>query len=465
MSRLALFSISPRKAGLLVLIAAVSAAIAFAPVDGIGQKPMFGLAVVVATVLLFATGALHGLAITAVFFLLALASDTTPIPVLASGLWANATLLIFGGLIIGTAAERSGLGKFIARGVLKPFLGSYPSLLFGILAGCGALGLLVPSTMGRLAITLPIVMSLAREVGYAPGSNGYAAAVLTAVAGNFLTAYGILPANLVNVIANGAAEAQYGPLVGYVDHMLINAPVLMIVKGATFLGLALLLFPAGPPTRPPPEDPVPMGRPARRLAVLLGITVVVWATDFLHGLKPGWVACVAGIACLLPPVSLMRVRETLELNRLNAVLSVPAVLGLASVLTHSGAGDLISSSLMGLVSIQGRSPEFGFATIAVVASVVSLLATTVGTIAIMTPLLGTVAEATGLSLQGALAAEMAGLQSLFFHYEAVPIMVGIAIGRVSPATALRLLAPLAATGLLLIVPLQILWLKLIGIIP
>jgi di/tricarboxylate transporter len=465
MSRLALPAISFRKAATLVSIAIVTAAIPFVPIPGVEQKPLLGLAVVVATVLLFATGALHGLAITAVFFVLALASDAAPVKVLASGLWANATLLIFGGLIIGTAAERSGLGRFVARSVLKPFLGSYPSLLFGILMGCGALGLLVPSTMGRLAITLPIVISLAKEVGYAQGSNGYAAAILTAVAGNFLTAYGILPANLVNVIANGAAEAQYGPLVGYVDHLLINAPVLMVAKGATFLVLALLIFPAPPPKPPAAEDAAPMGRDARRLAVVLAITVVVWATDFLHGLKPGWVACVAGIFCLVPPISLMRARETLELNRLNAVLSVPAVLGLASVLTHSGAGDLISGSLLGFVTLEGRPAAFGFATIAVISAIVSLLATTVGTIAIMTPLLGTVAAATGLPLKAALAAEMAGLQSLFFHYEAVPIMVGIAIGRVAPLTAMRLMVPLAASGLLIIVPLQILWLRLIGIIP
>jgi hypothetical protein len=60
---------------------------------------------------------------------------------------------------------------------------------------------------------------------------------------------------------------------------------------------------------------------------------------------------------------------------------------------------------------------------------------------------------------------MAGLQSLFFHYEAVPIMVGIAIGRVAPVTAMRLMVPLAASGLLIIVPLQVLWLRVIGIIP
>jgi len=293
MSRLGLPAVNLRTVITLVLIAAVTAAIPFLPIPGVGQKPLLGLAVVVATVLLFATGALHGLAITAVFFVLALASDAAPVKVLASGLWANATLLIFGGLIIGTAAERSGLGRFVARSVLKPFLGSYPSLLFGILMGCGALGLLVPSTMGRLAITLPIVISLAKEVGYSQGSNGYAAAILTAVAGNFLTAYGILPANLVNVIANGAAEAQYGPLVGYVDHLLINAPVLMIAKGATFLVLALLIFPAPPPTPPAAEDAThgpgrpPAGRAACDHRRGLGDRLPAWAETGLGRLCRG----------------------------------------------------------------------------------------------------------------------------------------------------------------------------------
>lgn len=454
-----------RRIAILIAIAAVSAGIATLPSSTGDQRAMMGLAVVVATVSLFATGVVHGLVISAVFFVLALSSATAPVGVLLSGLWANATLLIFGGLIIGAAAERSGLGRYVARGLLRHFLRSYPLMLLGILIGAGALSFLIPSTTARLAITLPIVIGLAKEAGYETGSSGYAAAILTAVAGNFFTAYGVLPANLVNLIAHGAAEQLYGRQVGYFEHLLLYAPVLTIAKGATFLGLILVLFRAPAPVPIPGGDRLPMGRDARRLAILLGFTVLLWATDFIHGLKPGWIALGAGLLCLLPPIALGHAREALDQHRLNAVLSVPAALGMASVLTHSGAGDLISSTVLGLVQLEGRSAAFGFTTIAVTTSVVSLLATTVGTVAIITPLLGTVGAATGLPIKAGLAAEMVGLQCLFFHYESVPVMVGIALGGVAPAVAARLLVPLAITGLIVVMPLLLLWLTLLGVVP
>lgn len=465
MSKPSVFGLNFRQGAVLAGIAALAIAIALLPSPGADQRPMLGLAVVVATVSLFATGVVHGLVISGVFFVLALVTATAPVGILVAGLWANATLLIFGGLIIGAAAERSGLGRYVARGLLRHFLKSYPHFLLGIMIGAGALSFLIPSTMARLAITLPIVIGLAKEAGYPQGSAGYSAAILTAVAGNFLTAYGVLPANLVNVIAHGAAEQLYGRQVGYFEHLLLCAPVLGLAKAVTFLTLALVMFRAPPPTPVATTDRSPMGRDAKRLAVLLGMTVVLWATDSIHGLKPGWIAFGTGILCLLPPISLMRPRETLDMHRLNAVLSVPAALGLASVLTYSGAGDLISKVALEMVQLDGRSAGFGFAMIAVVTAAIALLATTVGTVAIITPLLGTVEATTGLSIKAGLVAEMVGLQALFFHYEAVPIMVGVALGGVAPMTAARFMVPLAVSGLVVILPLTLLWLKLLGVVP
>ena len=77
----------------------------------------------------------------------------------------------------------------------------------------------------------------------------------------------------------------------------------------------------------------------------------------------------------------------------------------------------------------------------------------------------TVEATTGLSIKAGLVAEMVGLQALFFHYEAVPIMVGIALGGVTPLTAARLMVPLAVSGLVIILPLALLWLKVLGVVP
>ena len=465
MSKALALDFTPKRIALLGTIAVVGLAVSVAPAAGARPSAMVGLAIVLVMVALMATSALPGLLTALVFFVLALATNIAPPLAILSSFWANATMLIFGGLIIGAAAERSGLGRYVARGLMQRFMGSYPSLVLGILLGTFVLSFLLPSTMGRLAISIPIVTAICKEVGYEPGSNGYTALIMTAVAGNFTTSYAILPANLTNVITLGAGESLHGVHLGYIEYFLYCAPVLGILKGATFLALALLLLPAPPPAPRVESEPLPLSGAARRLGVVLALTVALWATDVLHGLKPGWIALGAAIFCLLPPLSLVTLRECFDLNRLSAVIIVPAVQGVATVLTYSGAGALLSGAITAVAPLDGASPAFGFVAVAVASAAASAVATVVGTIAIMTPILADVASATGLPVKMGLLAQITGLQVPLFHYVATPIMVGIAMGGVSPARATRLLVPLAVTGLAIVLPAQILWLKLIGVMP
>ena len=459
------FRLTTRGVLTLALIALGGLAVALAPIPGADAPASLGLAIVFATVAMFATSVLPGLAIAGIFFALAFTSGVVPPMVILAGFWSNAIMLIFGGLVIGAAAERSGLGRYVARSLMQRFAGSYPLYLFGILSGTLALSLLVPSTMGRLAITIPIVTAVAKEAGYVPGSKGYAASILTAVVGNFTTSYAILPANLVNIIALGAGETIYGPLLQYAEYLLLCGPVLGLAKGATFLALALLLFPSTAPLTATAAEPLVLGHPARRLAILLAVTVTLWATDVLHGLKPGWIALGAALLCLLPPVALVGLRESFDLNRLMGVISVPAILGVAAVLTHSGAGQLIAGAVTSLVPLEGQSPAFGFVAMALMSSLGAIIGTTVGSIAIVTPLIGDVARATGLPVKLGLVAEMTGLQAIFFHFEAVPVMVGLAMGHLGIGQATRMMVPLALVGLLVVLPLMVLWLKLLGRLP
>jgi hypothetical protein len=375
-------------------------------------------------------------------------------------------MLIFGGLVMGAAAERSGLGRAIARGLMQRFLGSYALLLIGILIGTGALSFLVPSTMGRLAITIPVVLATLKEAGYEHGSNGYNGAILTTVAGNFLTSYAILSANLVQIITLGAAEASYGFHITYAEYMLLCGVVFGLLKGMTFISLVLWLFPHSAPRAPcGPSEPVLLTPAARRLGVVLGIAVSLWATDFLHGLKPGWIALGAGLACMLPPIAIVGPRETFDRNRLTGILTVPMLLGVASVITHSGAGTLITDGVTAAVPLNGQTPAYGFAVLSIFSALIAVIATTVGCIAIMTPLIGEVAHATDLDPKLGAIAVLNGLQSLFFHFEAAPVMVGLLMGKVGAGAAARLLVPLAIVGLLVILPGHVLWLKLVGALP
>jgi hypothetical protein len=457
--------VTPRKLALFALFAMVGLVIAFQAPPAGAPNAMIGLAIVAFTVALWATSVIPALHSGAIFFALALATGVAPTIPLISGFWSNAAALVFGGLVIGGAAERSGLGRYVARALMGG-LATYPRLITGILIGSGALSFLVPTTMGRLAITIPILIAAAKEAGYAPGSRGYNGMILTAVAGNYLTSYAIMPSNLTNVIALGALEGLGGPTIQYGYYMLMCMPVLGIVKGIMFVGAICLLFRAPPPQMATTGDsPNILGAPARRLAMLLAITVLLWVTDFIHHIKPGWIALAAGLFCLLPGLGLARMEEMVDLNKFTSVFSLAAVLGVATVLTTSGAGAMIAAGLTAFVPPSGASPAYGFMLIAVAASAIGACATLVGSIAIVTPTLPGIETATGLPLTAGLMAELVGLQSVFFTFEAVPIMVGLIMGKVAASTAMRLLIPLAVTGLLIVAPLQIGWLQLIGVMP
>ncbi|WP_072385307.1 SLC13 family permease [Hyphomicrobium sp. CS1BSMeth3] len=458
--------LAPRKLALVVLFALAALIVSQLPPPAGTPNAMTGLAIVAFTVALWATAALPALHSGAIFFALALATNIAPTIPLLSGFWSNAAALVFGGLMIGGAAERTGLGRYVARALMSG-VATYPRFIAGVLIGSGALSFIVPTTMGRLAITLPILMAAAKEAGYAPGSRGYIGIILTAVAGNYLTSYAILPANLTNIIALGALEGMGVPTLQYGPYLLMCLPILGIVKGLLFWAAVCLLLPAPPPQvdTATEESPNALSPAARRLAVLLSITVLLWMLDFVHHIKPGWIALAAGLVCLIPGLALARLEDAVDLNKLTSVFSLAAVLGVATVLTHSGAGTMIAQGLTQLVPASGATPVYGFMLITVAASVIATFATVVGAIAIVTPTLPAIEAASGLPMTAGIIAELTGLQALFFPFEAVPVMVGLMMGKVAAPSTLRILILLAVTGLIVIAPLQIAWLKILGVMP
>ncbi|MFM9846181.1 MAG: SLC13 family permease [Hyphomicrobiaceae bacterium] len=261
---------SLRRAAVLAIIALSAIFVALQPAPAATPNAMIGFAIVLASVALWATAAVSTLVAGLLFFSLAFATQIAPPLDLLSGFWSNAAGLVFGGFVIGAAAERSGLGRYVARGLMQHFQSSYPRFILGILIGTGALSFLVPSTMGRLAITLPIITAATQEAGYEPGSRGYVGAIATAVAGNFLTSYAILPGNLTNIIALGALEAIHGPQTQYAEYLLLCGPVLGVAKALLFWVCVIVLLPAPPPASATAvPHPLPLSGAARRLAIRL----------------------------------------------------------------------------------------------------------------------------------------------------------------------------------------------------
>jgi di/tricarboxylate transporter len=457
--------IAPWRIAVVAVGAAMALAVALVPPPaGAPAQAMVALGLTVMTVVLWATMAIPQPIAALLFLGLVLATGAASPSITVSGFLSNSLWLVFGGLLIGTAAERTGFGRFIARRFFGRFRASYSQLILGLIVGTTILSFLVPANMGRIAITVPIVMALAKDAGYELGSPGYVGLVVTAVIGNFTVALAILPANLLNIMVIGSGETLYGIRVSYMEYLLLCAPVLGLVKALIVWRAVVWFYPAAPPRLDADVGPDRLGLEAKRVAAILGCAILLWATDFLHGVRPGWVALGAGLACLSPGIGVLAPAEGLDRAKLLVVVWVGTVLSLGAVLTESGASRLVSEALAAL-SGGGKSPIYGYFAIAYLSSLLTNLATLGGAIPMVAATVGDISAATGLPVKTGIMSVAAGLSALFFPYVAAPVVVGLAMGKVSMAAAARFMIFASVLTWLIVIPLNAAWWRWLGALP
>ena len=155
-----------------------------------------------------------------------------PASVVFSGFQSTAFWLVFSGLIIGVGVRRTGLADHLAQEITGRFTKSYANLVTGVVVLAVTMAFLLPSTMSRVVIMAPIVSALADRVGFGEGSNGRAGLILAMALGTWMSAAGILPAHLPNLVMVGAAETLYNVSFTYGAYFFLHFPVLGVLKSA-----------------------------------------------------------------------------------------------------------------------------------------------------------------------------------------------------------------------------------------
>ncbi len=202
----------------------------------------------------------------------ALGFSVAPPEIVFSGLRSSAFWLVVGGVVIGVAAERTGLGRYLAHFFTRRLDASYLQLIAGIVVGAVALAFLIPSSMGRLVILMPIVLGLADNLGLKPGSKGRTGMVLATTFGTFYVPLTILPANLPNVVLAGVSDTLYDLSITYGVYLLMNFPVTGVIKGGFLISMISFMFREEiPKTIGRNDEPLKLHSDGRRLAMILSV--------------------------------------------------------------------------------------------------------------------------------------------------------------------------------------------------
>lgn len=413
---------------------------------------------------LLATNALPTHITALLFMLLAMLLDLAPARVVFAGFESTAFWLLFSGLVLGVAIRHSGIATRLARRVAAALGGSYPKLVMGLALAGLALAFVMPSAMGRIMILVPIVIALADRLGFEAGSRGRTGLVLAASFGTFFPAFGILPSNVANMVLVGAAETLYDYNAIYGRYFITHFPVMGLLKLAVIIALILVLFPAETPSTPEREASPAVTPTERKLAFLVAAALALWATDFLHGVSPAWVGLGAALICLMPGMGLLPDDAFNTKVNYASLFYVGGILGMGAVVAETGVGDALGGALLSVANLHPGASAYNFAALTGVSTLVGMIATLPGLPAVMVPLAGPIAEATGWSLEMVLMVQVIGMTSLALPYQSPPLVVALHLSGVRIRDAARATLILSAITLLVLAPLDYLWWQFLGLL-
>lgn len=450
-------------AGLAILAAIVILAL---PVPaGASAVTMRAASVTVFALGLYATGVIPGYYTSITYMLLAVLLAVAPQSVVFSGFHSSAVWLVFGGLVMGLGVRESGLGTRAVRAMLAYFPRSYFGTVAAVTYVGAAMGFVIPSAVGRVTLLVPIVLALAERIGFARGSSGRAGLVLAAAAGTTIPTFGILPANVPNMGLIGAAESAYGIHFEYGEYLALNFPVIGVIGLALIPILVSVRFADRP--QPAEDDAAETGwtRDERVLLFVLLAAIALWATDFLHGISPAWVGMGAAVLLLMPRLGILPPTAIVQKLDLGPWLFVTGIISMGAVATEAGLGKLIAQHLLSVLPLIPGAGFSNFAAIVGLGIGVGTVTTLPAAPAVMSPLAEGIAAASGWPLKTVLLAQVPAWMAIPFPHLAPPVVAAIALSGVTIAQTMRFLFPYLLAVVLVILPLQYLWGRLLGFYP
>jgi len=448
----------------LILISAVI--IFFIPPTGTLDREMLrASALVVFAIGFWATGALPEHLTSLLFLLLAVISKVAPVKVVFAGFYSSAVWLVFGGIILAAAVKKTGLGSRMAHWLLGSLGPSYTGVISGIVFLTMLFGFFIPSTLGRVVLLIPVVTAMAKRLGLSEGSPGHDGMVMAAILACYVPSCAVLPANVPNMVLAGAAESIYNLSFNYGHYLLLNYPVVGILKGIALIVITLILFPGRihsvPYARQTKNEP--LSTHERALAMILSGTLLLWGADFLHGISPAWVALAAALICMLPFVGIFSGGSFGQSINFGPFFYVAGVLGMGAVVGETGLGDIFGRKLIGFIGFEPGHDMRNFISLVLLSTAIGPVTTAPGIPAVMTPLSAELARATGFPLITVLMAQVIGFSTLLLPYQVPPVVVGMQLGGVSSAKGTRMILALAGVSVLILIPVNYLWWVLLDV--
>lgn len=432
------------------------------PFGGLTPHAMQALGLLVLTIGLWGTAVVPQHLTTLLLFTIALIAHVAPPQTVFSGFQSGGPWLIFSGIVIGLAMQRTGLGARMAQAMVTRLGGSFGGIVVGTLVVSVLLAFVMPSAMGRMVIMTPILMAFADQVGFTEGRKGRAAIVVGGAMATMVTPMAILPATVPITVFAGSIESVHGIVPRYASFMALHMPVKGLLSLAVLIGLVLLLLRDRQERAPTPAAPKVWSLEEMRLAGILALLLLIWSTDSIHHIAPAWVGLVAAVLCLLPRVGVVPAAAMAQNVNYTPWFFVAGIIGLGAIVAHTGLAQALGSGLIAQLGFVPGEDFRNFVMTAILSGALTPLLNYSGVPAVLTPLGPDIAAATGWPLETALMTQVLGFYTFFLPYQAPPLATAMIMAGIPLRHAIPVCLAFSVVFLVAIMPLDFLWWDALG---
>jgi solute carrier family 13 (sodium-dependent dicarboxylate transporter), member 2/3/5 len=269
---------------------------------------------------------------------------------------------LLGAILIGTMANKSGMAQRIAYTLLTRIGTSYSRLLLAFIIVDFLMTFLVPSGIARVTILASIAVGTVQALGFGNRSN-VGRGLLIIVTYTAAIFDKMLIAGATSILARGIIEETGHVRVLYSQWFVAYLPCSIITILCCWR-IILWLY--------PPEKPElsaegreflkaklfvlgPWSFAEKKCALLTGVAVALWMTDFIHHLSPSMVGLMIGLIALVPGVGVLNADDLRKLN-FNAIWFTAAALSMSRILMDTKALEVLTGTMLGWMTPFVKGP-------------------------------------------------------------------------------------------------------------
>lgn len=267
-----------------------------------------------------------------------------------SGFANDTPWFLFGATLFGTMATKSGLARRLAYMVMQRVGATYAGILLGLIITDFLLTFIIPSGIARVVIMAAVALGLIEAFEVGPGSNIGRGMflIITYAAGIFDK---MIIAGAASITARGFIEKVGEVEVLWSQWFLAYLPCDIITILVAWR-LTLWLYPPEKQALPGGTDYArqevrkmgswtPM---EKKTALLMGIAIALWLTDFLHHISPSIIGLGVGLAAVVPGIGVLNIDDMKRMNYF-PVFFVAAAVSMGEVLSSTKGLDLLTNFL------------------------------------------------------------------------------------------------------------------------